>query len=92
MSMLFVHFQNPQFEKWTLSRVSGIFFYLYIGNCAKSSPPLACSGELCFRRPLPFDKKLHKPTTLCNLFIKEKEIFCKKGRIASKSFLRDVKY
>ena len=26
MSMLFVHFQNPQFEKWTLSRVSGIFF------------------------------------------------------------------
>ena len=26
MSMLFVHFQNQQFEKWTVSRVSGIFF------------------------------------------------------------------
>ena len=43
MSMLFVHFQNPQFEKWTISRVSGIFFLQKITqNQYKRSPIRQC--------------------------------------------------
>jgi hypothetical protein len=92
MSMLFVHFQNLHFEKWAnIPRKRDIFLSLY-RKLRKIIPSLCMLGRTVVPAALPFDKKLHKPITLCNLFIKEKEIFCKKGRIASKSFLKDVKY
>ena len=38
MSMLFVHFQNLHFEKWTdIPRKRDIFYAM--GNCAKSTLP-----------------------------------------------------
>ena len=62
MSMLFVHFQNQQFEKWTVSRVSGIFF---CRNFHKTNMDTTWVDNSPF-----FDKKLHKSSHLCNFFIK----------------------
>lgn len=54
MSMLFVHFKNLHFAKWTnIPRKRDIFYYKRLHTSLR-------------RWHCRFDKKLHKSTALCN--------------------------
>ena len=80
MSMLFVHFKNLHFSKWTnIPRKRDIFYYKRLRTPLS---PLALSLR----------QKITQIDSFVQFFIKEKEIFCKKWRIASNSILKDVKY
>lgn len=79
MSMLFVHFKNLHFAKWTnIPRKRDIFYY------KRLHPPSLLALSL--------RQKITQIDSFVQFFIKEKEIFCKKWRIASNSNLKDVKY